>query len=220
MEDVLDGYTREQDEKRPLVCIDESPRQLIGEKRTPLPAEPGKLARFDTEYMRNGTCDSFTFAALLEGWWRAELPERRTRADWTEQIRRPADGDFPYAETIVLVMDNLNTPTAASLYEGFPPEEAKRIKDKLEFQYTSKHGSWLNMAKLDLSVLNRQGLPRWIPRIDGMRKEAAAWNLKRNQEVCTINRQFSTADARIKLKRLYLKFESCPTTSLPNTTMN
>jgi hypothetical protein len=127
--------------------MDESPRQLIGEKRIPLPAEPGKLERYDTERRRNGTCDSFMFVAPLEGWRRAAVTERRTRADWAEQLRRLADEDFPQAEKIVLAMDNLNPHTAASLYERFPAEEAKRIRDKLEARYTPKHGSWLNMAE-------------------------------------------------------------------------
>jgi transposase len=208
MEDVLDVYTRERDEKRPLVCMDESPKQLIGETRLPLPAEPGKPACFDTEYVRRGTCDIFMFVAPLEGWRRAGITERRTRADWAEQIRRLVDEDFPHAEKIVLVMDNLNTHTAASLYERFPPEEAKRIKDKLELHYTPKHGSWLNMAEIELSVINHQGLSQRIPTIERMRKEAAAWNRKRNQEACKINWRFTTADARIKLKRLYPQFES------------
>jgi hypothetical protein len=143
MEDVLDVYTQEQDPARPLVCMDECPKQLIGETRAPLPAEPGESARFDTEYVRNGTCDIFMFVAPLEGWRRAEVTERRTRKDWAEQIKRLVDEDFPQAEKIVPVMDNLNTHSAASLYETFPPEEAKRLRDNLEIHYTPKHGSWL-----------------------------------------------------------------------------
>jgi hypothetical protein len=208
MEDVLDVYTRERDEKRPLVCMDECPKQLIGETRIPLPAEPGKPACFDSEYVRNGTCDIFLFVAPLEGWRRAEITEQRTRADWAGQIRRLVDEDFPRAEKIILVMDNLNTHDTASLYESFPPEEAKRIKDKLEFHYMPKHGSWLNMAEIELSVINNQGLRQHISTIEQMRKETEAWNRRRNREACKINWRFTTADARIKLKRLYPQFKS------------
>jgi hypothetical protein len=207
MEDVLEVYTREQDADCPLVCMDECPKQLIGETRIPLPAEPGKKACFDTEYVRNGTCNIFMFVAPLEGWRRAEITEQRTRGDWAEQIRRLVDEDFPDAEKIVLVMDNLNTYSIASVYETFPPEEAKRIKEKLEIHYTPKHGSWLNMAEIKLNVLNNHGLSARIPMIGQMKKETAAWNRRRNKEARTINWRFTTADARIKLKRLYPRFE-------------
>jgi transposase len=207
MEDVLDVYAREQDTNRPLVCMDECPKQLTGETRTPLPVKPGEAACFDTEYARNGTCDIFMFAAPLKGWRRAEITERRTRADWAGQIKRLADEDFPDAEKIILVMDNLNTHGIASLYETFPADEAKQIKDKLEIHYTPKHGSWLNMAEIELNVINNHGLSSRIPAIEQMRKEAAAWNLRRNREACKINWRFTTADARIKLKRLYPQFE-------------
>ena len=160
MEDVLDVYTREQDSNRPLVCMDECPKQLIGETRLPLPVEPGKPACFDTEYVRNGTCDIFMFAAPLEGWRRAEITEQRTRKDWAVQIKRLVDEDFPQAEKIVLVMDNLNTHGIASLYETFPADEARRLRDKLEIHYTPKHGSWLNMAEIELNVINNHGLSR------------------------------------------------------------
>jgi transposase len=207
MEDVLDVYTRKRDEKRPLVCMDECPKQLIGETRTPLPVTPGQPACFDTEYVRNGTCDIFMFAAPLEGWRRAEITERRTRKDWAEQIQQLVDEDFPTAEKIILVMDNLNTHSVASLYETFPAEEAKRLKDRLEIHYTPKHGSWLNMAEIELNVINTHGLSTRIPTIEQMRKETAAWNRKRNRESCKINWRFTTTDARIKLKRLYPQFE-------------
>ena len=207
MEDVLDVYTRERDEKRPLVCMDECPKQLIGETRTPLPVKPGQPACFDTEYVRNGTCDIFMFVAPLEGWRRAEITEQRRREDLAEQVRKLVDDDFPHAEKIILVMDNLNTHNAASLYERFRPEEAKRIKDKLEIHYTPKHGSWLNMAEVELNVINNQGLSARIPTIERMRKETGAWNRRRNREACKINWRFTTADARIKLKRLYPQFE-------------
>jgi transposase len=184
MEDVLDVYTREQDEKRPVVCMDECPKQVIGETRTPLPGQP---ACFDTEYVRNGTCDIFLFAAPLEGWRRADITEQRRREDWAEQIKRLVDEDFPRAEKIILVMDNLNTHTIASLYETFPAEEVQRLRDKLELHYTPKHGSWLNMAEIELKVINTQGLSERVPNIKQMRREAKAWKHRRNQEACKIN---------------------------------
>ena len=207
MEDVLDVYTREQDEQRPLVCMDECPKQLIGEKKTPIPAAPGQPVRYDTEYVRNGTCDIFMFVAPLEGWRRADITEQRTREDWAGQIKTLVDEDFPEAEKIVLVMDNLNTHSIASLYEAFPAEEAQRLRDKLEIHYTPTHGSWLNMAEIELNVINNQGLSQRIPTIEQMRKEAKAWEHRRNREACSINWRFTTADARIKLKRLYPQFE-------------
>jgi transposase len=172
MEDVLDVYTREQDTSRPLVCMDECPKQLIGETGAPLPMEPGKPTCFDTEYVRN--CDIFMFVAPLEGWRRAEITERRTRKDWAGQIKKLADEDFPHADKIVLVMDNLNTHTAASLYETFPAEEAARLRDKLEIHYTPKHGSRLNMAEIELNVINNHGLSQRIPAIEQMKEETAA----------------------------------------------
>jgi transposase len=187
--------------------MDECPKQLIGETRTPLPVKPGQPACFDTESVRNGTCDIFMFAAPLEGWRRAERTEPRRREDWAGQIRRLVDEDFPEAEKIILVMDNLNTHSSASLYEAYPAEEAKRIKDKLEIHYTPKHGIWLNMAEIELKVINNHGLSPRIPTIEQMRKEMAAWKGRRNREACKINWRFTTADARIKLKRLYPKFE-------------
>jgi hypothetical protein len=207
MEDILDVYTREQDKHRPLVCMDECPKQLVGEKRIPLPVKPGQPACYDTEYVRNGTCDLFMFVAPLEGWRRVEVTGQRTRKDWAGQIRCLVDEDFPDAEKIILVMDNLNTHSIASLYETFAPDEAKRIKDRLEIHYTPKHGSWLNMAEIELNVINNHGLPERVAGIERMRKEAKAWNDRRNKEACKINWRFTTADARIKLKRLYPKFE-------------
>jgi transposase len=207
MEDVLDVYTQEWNENRPLVCMDECPKQLFGETRSPLPGKPGSPACFDREYVRNGTCDIFMFAAPLEGWRRADITELRTRKDWAEQVKRLVDEDFPLAEKIILVMDNLNTHSVASVYETFPAEEAKRLRDKLEMYYTPKHGSWLNMAEIELNVINNQGLSQRIPTIEQMRKAVAAWNRRRNKEVRKLNWRFTTADARIKLKRLYPQFE-------------
>jgi hypothetical protein len=168
--------------------------------------ETGGPACYDTEYVRNGTCDIFMFVAPLEGWRRAEITEQRKRKDWAEQVKKLVDEDFPLAENILPVMANLNTHNAASLYETFAPDEAKRIKDKLEIHYTPKHGSRLNMAEIELNVINNHGLSGRIPTI-GMREEVAVWNRRRNREACKINWRFTTADVRIKLKRLYSQFE-------------
>jgi hypothetical protein len=163
MEDILDVYTRKHDKKRPLVCMDESPKQLIGEVRIPLEMKKGIIRKHDTEYIRNGTCEIFMFVAPLEGWRRAEITERRTKKDWSHQIKMLVDIDFPKAEKIILVMDNLNTHVIGSLYETFPPEEAGRIREKLEIPFTPKHGSWLNMAETELNVLINHGLSPRIP---------------------------------------------------------
>ena len=207
MEDILDVYTRKHDTKYPLVCMDECPKQLIGETRAPVAAGPGKPACFDTEYRRNGTCELFMFAAPLEGWRRAAVTEQRTRLDWALQIQKLVTVDFPHAEKIVLVMDNLNTHTIGSLYTAFPPEEAKRLRDKLEIHYTPKHGSWLNMAEIELNVLSNHGLSKMVPTLQQMKKEVAAWNKARNKTANKINWRFSTDDARIKLKHLYPLFD-------------
>jgi transposase len=203
MEDVLDTYERPEDLKRPLICMDESPKQLIGEVHVPLPAEPGRPERFDTEYVRNGTCNLFMFTAPLLGWRRVDVTERRTQVDWAHQIKRLVDDDFPKAEKVVLVMDNLNTHRPASLYEAFEPSEAKRIWDRLEIHYTPKHGSWLNMAEIEFSVLNRHGLSDRVPDMESMRREVAAWSQRRTSEGGKIDWRFTTKDARVKLKRLY-----------------
>jgi transposase len=205
MEDILDVYERPKDEKRPLVCMDECPKQLIGETRSPIALEPGTPERYDTEYVRNGTCNIFMFSAPLLSWRRTDTTERRTRKDWATQIKRLVDEDFPEAEKIVLVMDNLNTHTPASLYETFEPREAKRLWDKLEIHYTPKHGSWLNMAEIEFSVLNRRGLPERVPDMETMKKSVDAWTKLRNSKQSTIDWQFKTVDARAKLKRLYPK---------------
>jgi transposase len=188
--------------------MDECPKQLIGETRAPIPAEPGKPECYDTEYVRNGTCDIFMFVAPLEGWRKAVITEQRTCADWAGQIKKLVDGDFADAEKIILVMDNLNTHAIASLYKTFPPEEANRIRNRLEIHFTPKHGSWLNMAEIELSVINNHGLSDRIPTIEQMRTETAAWNVRRNKDACKIDWQFTSADARIKLKRLYPQFSS------------
>jgi len=207
MEDVLGVYERPEDPRRPLVCMDESPKQLIGEIRTSLPIEPGQPERYDTEYVRNGTCNLFVFTAPLAGWRRVEVTERRTQKDWAEQIRRLVEEDFPEADKVVLVMDNLNTHRPASLYEAFEPEKAKRIWDRLEIHYTPKHGSWLNMAEIEFSGLNRHGLSDRVPNMELMRREASEWVARRNAENGKIDWRFTTTDARIKLKRLYPKLQ-------------
>jgi hypothetical protein len=207
MEDILDVYTQKYDTKRVLVCQDESPRQLVSEKRVPVPAKPGKHACYDYEYKREGVCNIFMFSAPLQGWRRAEVTEHRAKIDWALQIKKLATVDFPDAEKIVLVMDNLNTHNIGSLYLAFPPEEARQLRDKLEIHYTPKHGSWLNMAEIEINVLVNHGLSRRVPTMDRMKKEVAAWNKARNLSAKKINWRFSTEDARIKLKRLYPSFE-------------
>jgi len=206
MEDILDVYTRKYEEECVLVCMDEVPRQLIDETRKPVPAGCGKLARYDTEYKRNGTCEIFMLAAPLRNWRRAEVTEHRTRIDWALQIKKLITVDFPDAKKIVLVMDNLNTHTIGSLYKTFPPEEARSYRNKLEIHYTPKHGSWLNMAEIEINIMVNHGLSKRVPSIKQMKREVAAWNKLRNKTANKINWRFTTDDARIKLKRLYPLF--------------
>ena len=203
LEDVLDVYTRPYDPRRSQVCLDEASRQLVAETRPLLPVAPGQPARFDYEYVREGVCALFMLNEPLRGWRKVVVSDRRTAVDWAHVIRDLVDVHYPGAERIVLVQDNLNTHTPASLYEAFPPEEAKRLADKLELHYTPKHGSWLNMAECELSVLSRQCLDRRIPDKATLAREVAAWVRERNSEQVTIDWRFTTADARIKLKRLY-----------------
>ena len=182
MEDVLDVYHRPYDEKRPLVCLDEASKQLIGEATHPLPAEPGQPERFDYEYVRNGTANLFMVSEPLLGWRAVRVTERRTAKDFAEVVRWLVEEVHPEAEKIVLVMDNLNIHKLASLYEAFPPEQARRIADRLEIHHTPKHGSWLNMAEIELSVLSRQCLDRRIESMAAMRNGVAAWEEARNEE--------------------------------------
>ena len=203
MEDVLEVYKRPRNPDYPLVCMDEQPTQLLKETRIPLPTEPGSVAKYDYEYERNGTAANFMFTAPLENWRRVSVRERKTKIDWAEEIRELVDVDFPNAKRIVLVQDNLNTHTPGSLYEAFAPEEARRILEKLEIHYTPKHGSWLNMAEIELSVFTRQCLDRRMPDLPTLRSEARAWYRNRNGAGKYVNWQFTTTDARIKLKRLY-----------------
>jgi hypothetical protein len=203
MEDVLEVYQRPYDPQRPLVCFDEGTKQQVKETRLPLLTKPGQLAKYDYEYERNGTSNLFMFFAPLEAWRQVKVTDRRTMIDWAHCMRDLVDVHFPEAETIVVVMDNLNTHKLASLYEAFPPAEARRIAEKLEIHYTPKHGSWLNMAEIELSVLSRQCLNRRLPDQPTLQHEIAAWESQRNDAASTVNWRFTTADARIKLKRLY-----------------
>ena len=203
MEDVLDVYHRPYDPQRPVVCLDETSRQVVAEVRDPLPVAPGRVARHDPEYARNGVVNCFVVSEPLRGWREVRLSERRTRIDFAHCVKALADVSYPQAERIVLVMDQLNTHSPASLYQAFAPAEAKRLADRLEIHYTPKHGSWLNMAEIELSVLARQCLNRRLGDRATMEREVAAWAAARNAAATTIDWQFTTADARIKLKRLY-----------------
>ena len=203
MEDVLEVYQRPYDPLRPQVCLDETSKQLIKETRVPLPAEPGRPARVDYEYERNGTANLFMLFQPLGGWRHVEVTERRTKIDFAHVVRDLVNVHFPNAETIVLVMDNLNTHKIASLYEAFPPAEARRLTEKLEIHYTPKHGSWLDMAETELGVLSSQCLDRRLPDLPTLTHEVFAWEAARNTAEAKINWQFTTEDARIKLKTLY-----------------
>lgn len=208
MEDVLDVYTRPFDPKRPLVCLDELPKQLIGEVREPLPPLPGHPERIDYEYVRNGVANIFCVTEPLLGTRGFSVTDHRTRQDFARLIKHLVEVCHPDTDKIVLVMDNLNTHTPASLYEAFEPAEAKRLSDKLEIHYTPKHGSWLNIAEIELSVLSRQCLDRRIADIDTLRQEVQAHQTHRDALGTKVNWRFTTADARIKLKRLYPSIDS------------
>ena len=203
MEDVLDLYAEPLDPARPVVCFDETSKQLVAETRTPLPMEPGKPERVDYEYERKGTANLFLVTQPLGAWRHVDVTDRRTKHDFAQQMRDLVDRHFPYATTIRVVLDNLNTHTTAALYEAFPPAEAARIRRKLEFHYTPVHGSWLNMAELELSMLSRQCLGRRIGDRDSLATEIAAWETARNEQRATITWQFTVDDARRKLHRLY-----------------
>ena len=203
MEDVLEVYQRPYAQEYPQVCFDETSKQQVKETRLPLPVEPGHPARYDSEYERNGVSNLFMMFAPLEGWRHVKVTDRRTCIDWAHGIKELVDIHFPTAEKIVLVMDNLNTHFPASLYKAFPPEEARRILDRLEFHYTPKHGSWLNMAEIELSILQRQSLNRRIPNQESLKMEVNAWEATRNANEAKVDWRFTTQDARIKLKKLY-----------------
>ena len=203
MEDILDVYRRPYDPRRPLVCMDELSKQLLADTREPLPMKPKLPERVDYEYKREGVGNIFMFCEPLAGERHTTVTERRTRVDWAHRVKALVDEDYPDAEQIVLVMDNLNTHSPISLYETFPPAEAKRILDRLEIHYTPKHGSWLNIAEIELSVLSRQCLHRRIPDMDTLAQEVAAWEATRNGATTGVDWRFTTDDARIKLKHLY-----------------
>jgi hypothetical protein len=203
MEDILEVYHRPFDPKRPLVGLDEASKQLVGEVAPPIPAAPGRPARFDYEYVRNGTANLFMVSEPLLGWRAVQVTERRTAKDYAEVLRFLAEDVHPDAEVIVLVQDNLNTHTLASLYEAFPPERARELAERFEAHYTPKHGSWLNVAEIELSVLARQCLGRRIDSAEELKGAVAAWEEERNERAVEVRWRFTTADARIKLHRLY-----------------
>ena len=209
MEDVLEVYQRPYDPKRPQVCFDEASKQQTKETRLPLPVRPGDVAKYDYEYERNGTSNLFIFFAPLEGWRHIKVTDRRTMIDFAHCLRDLVDLHFPEAEKIVLVMDNLNTHKFASLYAAFEPAEARRIMAKLEIHYTPKHGSWLNMAEIELSVLQRQCLKARIADQPLLIAEVTAWENQRNAAEATVHWRFTTDDARIKLHRLYPSIHLC-----------
>ena len=203
MEDVLDVYTRPYDPMRPVVCMDETSKQLVMETRRPIPVSPGQARRYDYEYERNGVCNLFMFFEPLRGWRHVEVTDRRTKADWARCMRELAETHYPEADAIVVVLDNLNTHTPSAFYEVFEPAEAKRLLDRFEFHYTPKHGSWLNMAEIEFSVLSRQCLSRRISGKERAQREVKAWERVRNDRSSKVDWQFTTADARVRLKRLY-----------------
>ena len=204
MEDVLDLYAEPYDPKRPVVCFDETSKQLVSEKRSPIPAKaPGRRERFDYEYQRNGTRNLFMTCEPLAGWRHVAVTQRRTMEDFSHQMRWLADAAYPGAEKVRVVLDNLNTHRPASLYETFEPKEARRVIQRLEFHYTPKHGSWLNMAEIEFSVFSNQCLNRRIQDEETLKREIAALETERNQAGATINWRFSTNDARHKLQRIY-----------------
>jgi hypothetical protein len=207
MEEVLEIYHRPRDPERPLVCLDESSKQLVAETRTPIPAKPGKPARHDYEYERNGVANLFMMFAPLEGWRHVKVTDRHTAIDYAHVLRELSDVHFPHATKIVLVQDNLNTHKPASLYEAFPAAEARRLTERFEWHYTPKHGSWLDMAESELGVLTSQCLDRRIGDQKVLARQVAAWQDHRNKHHAKANWQFTTDDARVKLKRLYPQFE-------------
>jgi hypothetical protein len=203
MEDVIEVYHRPHDPDRPVVCVDETSKQLIIETRTPIPAKPGRPRRVDYEYQRNGTANLFMMFAPLEGWRGVKVTDQRAAVDYAQLLKDLSDTHFPKASKIVLVQDNLSTHTPASLYAAFPATEARRLVERFEWHYTPKHGSWLDMAESELSVLSCQCLSRRIANKDTLTKQFDAWQRDRNKKHAKADWQFTTTDARIKLKRLY-----------------
>ena len=203
MEDVLAVYRRPLDPARPVVCMDEKPYQLLGHVRDPLPARPGRDRREDNEYVRSGTCSIFCWVEPLRGWRRVDAQSRRTRVDWAHQVEHLLTVDYPDAATVVLVMDNLNTHTTASLYQAFDPAKAFALAQRLEIHHTPKHGSWLNIAEIELSALTRQCLDRRIADLADLNAELAAWQQHTNNNQRQVDWHFTTDDARMKLRHLY-----------------
>jgi len=206
MEDVLDIYERPYDSRFPVVCMDEQPVQLIGETRLLLPMEPGHPERYDYEYRRNGTAVNFMFTEPLASWRKVSIRQTKTMIDWAQEIQELLDVDCADAEKVILVCDNLNTHKIASLYVAFEPREAKRLRDRLEMHFTPKHGSWLNIAEIELSLLTRQCLRQRVPDMETLRREAQAWYEKRNENQKSVDWQFTCEDARVRLNRLYPQF--------------
>ena len=206
MEDVLEVYRRPYNPLRPVVCMDESTKQLLGELRPPLPCRPGAVERYDYEYQRNGVATLFLAFEPLAGWRHVQVTAQRTRQDWARFIKDLLDQRYPQAERVVLVMDNLNTHSGASLYETFAPGEALRLLKRLEIHYTPKHGSWLNMAEGEFSVLQQQCLDRRIASSEVLQQEISSWEVQRNQSEIGANWTFTTEDARVKLRKLYPSF--------------
>lgn len=204
----MDLYQQPLDDLSPVICMDEKPLQLLDESRTPIPMKPGNPERQDGEYVRNGTCSIFLFTEPLAGWRHVTACQRRTRIDWANQIRDLLEIYYPKVPKIRLVMDNLNTHSISSLYEAFSPEIARGLAKRLEIHHTPKHGSWLNIAEIELSVMSRQCLDRRIATITSLRTELSAWELARNNNQKGVDWQFTTDTARIKLKRLYPQFKS------------
>lgn len=211
MEDVLSVYQRPYDPKRPVICTDEMSKELHTSPRTGLPAKPGRPARLDYEYARNGTRNIFMTVEPLTGKCSAHVTERRTALDFAQHLRRLVDNEYPEADKIVLVTDNLNTHKTACLYEAFEPDEAFRIAQRIEWHYTPEHGSWLNMAEIELSVLSNQCTGRRIPDEKALQRETAAWEKERNAHAARINWLFTISDARQKLKHVYPQLEECKT---------
>ena len=207
MEDVLDVYQRPYDPKRPQVCMDETSKQLLADIQTALPVQPGRPERYDYEYVREGVANLFMFVEPLAGKRHVQVTDRRTKVDWAHAMRDLSDLDYPDAEVIVVVLDNLNTHSPASFYEAFEPEEAHRLANRFEFHYTPKHGSWLNIAEIELSALGRQCLARRIPDKTSLTSEVDAWEKNRNASVVKVHWRFTTADARIKLAHLYPRIQ-------------
>ena len=203
MEDVLEVYHRSYADNEVLVCLDETSKQQVKETRRARPPRLGGVGYYDYEYERNGVSNLFMLFAPLEGWRRVEVTDRRTKSDWARVVKSLVDEDYAHKDRIVLVMDNLNTHHPASLYEAFEPAEARCIAQRLEVHYTPKHGSWLNMAEIEIGVMARQCLDRRIPEQNVLRREVAAWETQRNQDRIRVNWRFTTQDARIKLKSLY-----------------